>query len=249
MSRAWQISRRTVLRGLGTAVALPLLDAMAPARWPAAADGDSKPRPMRMAFVYVPNGMHMPDWTPAAEGADFELPYILEPLAERQERLAACSAAWPQDKAAPHGDGAGDHARALASVPHRRAAAQDGRRRHPRRRLGRPGRRRARSASRPGFPRSNSAASAARRPATATPAIAAPTRRTSPGAPTRRRMAKEVDPKLVFERLFASGADGRAAQPQRETYRKSVLDFVLEDARDLRSHAGRRTTSASSTST
>ena len=67
MNKPWHISRRTVLRGLGTAVALPLLDAMAPAIWALAAD-DKKAIPNRMAFVYVPNGKNMADWTPRAEG-------------------------------------------------------------------------------------------------------------------------------------------------------------------------------------
>ena len=48
-----------------------------------------------MAFVYVPNGAHMADWTPAAEGADFELPYILEPLKPFKQRFDRASPAWP----------------------------------------------------------------------------------------------------------------------------------------------------------
>ena len=61
MSR--HISRRTVLRGMGTTLALPLLDAMAPSVL--LAGGQTKRAPNRMAFLYVPNGMHMPDWTPS----------------------------------------------------------------------------------------------------------------------------------------------------------------------------------------
>ena len=63
-----RISRRTVLRGLGTVVALPALDAMLP-RTLRAAEKVAAPR--RMAFIYVPNGVHMDDWTPAREGARF----------------------------------------------------------------------------------------------------------------------------------------------------------------------------------
>ena len=58
-----RLSRRTLLRGLGAAVALPALDAMTPARVAAA--------PPRLAFVYVPNGVIMEHWTPAAEGAGY----------------------------------------------------------------------------------------------------------------------------------------------------------------------------------
>ena len=64
-----QLPRRTFLRGLGTAVALPMLDAMVPAfAAPARAAGKT---PCRMAFAYVPNGIIMKDWTPAAEGTAF----------------------------------------------------------------------------------------------------------------------------------------------------------------------------------
>src|SRR5260370_37858102 len=74
MTRPWQISRRTVLRGLGTAIALPWLEAMAPAA--ELASGSMGAAPKRMAFLYVPNGAHMQAWTPESEGSDFELPFI-----------------------------------------------------------------------------------------------------------------------------------------------------------------------------
>src|SRR5262249_37929384 len=71
--------------------------------------------PLRMAFVYVPNGVHMPDWTPATVGADFPLPRILQPLqAVKQDVLVLSGLAL--DKARAHGDGGGDHARAMAAL-------------------------------------------------------------------------------------------------------------------------------------
>jgi hypothetical protein len=76
MTMSLRISRRTALRGLGACVALPLLEAMGPVR--SAAAIQSAPR--RMAFVYVPNGVHMADWTPAAAGPLSELPPTLQPL-------------------------------------------------------------------------------------------------------------------------------------------------------------------------
>ncbi len=63
------ISRRTVLRGVGAAVALPWLEALAP---PAMANAPAV-APRRMAFIYVPNGVILPDWTPKTVGADFDL--------------------------------------------------------------------------------------------------------------------------------------------------------------------------------
>lgn len=78
------LSRRTVLRGLGTAIALPLLDVMSSTRLLSAASAPET-SPLRMAFFYVPNGMHMPDWTPSKEGSNFDLPPTLAKIAEHQD--------------------------------------------------------------------------------------------------------------------------------------------------------------------
>ncbi|HEX6999104.1 MAG TPA: DUF1552 domain-containing protein [Gammaproteobacteria bacterium] len=73
------LSRRTVLRGLGAAVSLPLLDAMIPART-ALAQTAAAPQP-RLGFIYFPHGAIMRAWTPAGEGSDLgELPPVLKPL-------------------------------------------------------------------------------------------------------------------------------------------------------------------------
>jgi hypothetical protein len=76
MSAARQIDRRTVLRGLGTTIALPFLEIMLPGR----TYGLNAKPPVRMAFIFAPNGKHMPDWTPASEGVLDKLPSSLQPL-------------------------------------------------------------------------------------------------------------------------------------------------------------------------
>jgi hypothetical protein len=83
------LSRRTFLRGAGVAVGLPLLDAMIPA-WTALAQTAASPKP-RMGFLYLPHGAIMEQWTPAAEGVNFELPPILKPLAPFQKQLTIVS--------------------------------------------------------------------------------------------------------------------------------------------------------------
>jgi len=125
------VSRRTLLRGLGCAVAVPWLESMGPMVSGAkgASTPVSKAAPNRMAFVYVPNGKNMKDWTPAAEGASFELPAILQPLKDVRNQISILTG-LAADKARPHGDGGGDHARAMAAFPHWRAAAQDRRHGH-----------------------------------------------------------------------------------------------------------------------
>ena len=101
------LSRRTVLRGLGTTVALPVLEAMLPAAALAAPKKPSGKLPLRMAFLYSPNGMHMPDWTPSSEGADFKVPWILEPLADLRSHWSVLTG-LAHKKANANGDGGGD---------------------------------------------------------------------------------------------------------------------------------------------
>src|SRR5712664_1239612 len=118
MSTKYLIPRRTFLRGMGTILALPALEAMAPPLHALASAGARRAAasafPKRIAFIYIPNGANMADWTPKAVGTDFELPYILEPLKPFQNDLQVLTG-LAHDKARPHGDGAGDHARASAS--------------------------------------------------------------------------------------------------------------------------------------
>ncbi len=78
MQRKWQIPRRTFLKGLGTAIALPMLEAMAPPiRLLASGVGEAKTAPKRMAFVFVPNGANMADWTPKPSARILNFPIFL----------------------------------------------------------------------------------------------------------------------------------------------------------------------------
>ena len=108
------ISRRTVLRAAGTMIALPLLEGMQPRTARACLGGSAPPLPRRTAFFYAPNGMHMPDWLPAETGPLDRLPATLQPLADFQDQLNVLSG-LTLDGARAHGDGPGDHARAVAS--------------------------------------------------------------------------------------------------------------------------------------
>jgi hypothetical protein len=83
------LARRTFLRGAGVSVALPLLDAMIPART-ALAQTAAAPKP-KMAFVYFPHGAIMDQWTPSTEGRDFAIQPILEPLTDFRDKLTIVS--------------------------------------------------------------------------------------------------------------------------------------------------------------
>jgi hypothetical protein len=83
------MNRRTVLRGVGVSVALPLLDAMIPAATALAATA-AKPAP-RMGFVYFPHGAVMQHWAPTATGTEFDIPKILEPAAKHRKQMTIVS--------------------------------------------------------------------------------------------------------------------------------------------------------------
>ena len=105
------LPRRTFLKGMGAAIALPMLDAMTPAFAAPARFGKA---PLRLAFTYVPNGITMAEWTPIAEGAGFEFTRVLKPLEPfRSDALVLSGLAQRNGNAL--GDGPGDHARAAAS--------------------------------------------------------------------------------------------------------------------------------------
>ena len=217
------LSRRTFLRGVGTTFALPLLEAMGTAR-----PGEAV-SPRRLLYCYVPNGAHMPDWVPASEGSSFELPPTLAALEPFRDRLAVLGG-LTCDKARANGDGPGDHARAAAafltgiqplktdgqvrvgpSADQVAAAAIGGRTRFRSLALG--GERgRLSGECDSGYAcaySSNISWQSATTPA-----------------------AKEVDPRVVFDRLFRGGKDSMssAAASERRERRRSILDFVRDDA-------------------
>jgi len=228
------VSRRMVLRGLGATLALPWLEAMGPLTAWAAGTATNQAAPNRMAFVYVPNGKNMADWTPKTEGAGFELPAILQPLDELKNDFMVLTG-LTADKARGNGDGAGDHARALAAFltgcqPRKTdgtdiragisvdqvAAARVG----DQTRL---------ASLEIGCEQGAMAGNCDSGYSCVYSSTMAWRSATQP-------LPKEVNPKLVFERLFGSGPD--ALRALRDQKRKSVLDFVREDAGDLRNQLG-----------
>ena len=106
------LPRRTFLRGVGAALALPVLDAMVPAL--SAASKLSVSSPTRLSFVYVPNGMIMDKWMPAIPGAAYELTPVLQPLAPFRDRMLVLSGLAHNNGVAWEGEGAGDHSRSSA---------------------------------------------------------------------------------------------------------------------------------------
>jgi hypothetical protein len=106
------MSRRTVLRGMGTAVALPLLDAMVPALTAQIKTPANAVR--RLGVVYHPNGVIYDNWLPKGVGRDFALSRTLAPLAPFRDQLIVVTG-LSSHQAEALGDGGGDHSRASGS--------------------------------------------------------------------------------------------------------------------------------------
>ncbi len=233
------LSRRTALKGLGISLGLPWLESlMGKTAHAAAATGQVTAPPTRMAFLFVPNGMHMQDWTPTTEGFGFELPYIMEPLSEVRDDLTVLTG-LTHDKGRANGDGPGDHARSASvfltgaqprktdgsnirsgvSVDQMAAQAVGKATRFASLELGcEQGR---------GAGNCDSGYSCAYSSNISWAGEASP-------------MGKETNPRAAFERLFSSGNSSEASGSlaKRQAQRKSILDFVSEDAKKLQTKLG-----------
>src|SRR3954447_20087205 len=106
-----QLNRRTMLKGVGCALGLPLLEAMQPRRAVAAVAA----APVRMAFISFPNGAIMDAWRPIGEGESFEFGPTMRPLTEVRSHVTVLTG-LAQENGFAKGDGAGDHARSSASL-------------------------------------------------------------------------------------------------------------------------------------
>jgi hypothetical protein len=225
------LPRRTFLKGMGTMLALPMLDAMAPAL--ASIGGGNGKAAVRLAFVYVPNGIIMKEWTPTGTGRSFEFSRILKPLVPLREDLLVISGLADHNGNAL-GDGPGDHARAgasfLSGVHCKKTAGSD---------------------INAGVSADQVAAQQLS-PKTRFPSIelgcedsrtvgncdsgysCAYTNSISWRTPTT-PMPPEVNPRAAFERLF--GTADLSLDPQtrarRARYRTSILDLISEDTRNL----------------
>ena len=232
-----RLSRRAMLRGMGSAIALPFLDAMRPAF------AASVPAPLRMAILYVPNGIVMKDWTPQDQPAGSaplpaELPRITSALAPFRNDILLLSSLTSNGGRAL-GDGPGDHGRAGAAyltgvhpkktfgkdihtgISMDQIAAQklEGRTRFASLELG------CEEGVQGGNCDNGYSCAYSNSISWRTPS--------SP-------MPPEIRPRAVFERLF--GAADTAHDPRRRElealYQKSILDVVLEDARRLQRSLG-----------
>lgn len=229
MSHPMQASRRQFLRGSGAMLALPLFESLLPRSARAVTKA-----PQRLLFYFVPNGIHMPAWTPSSEGTDYALTPSLKPLDKLKSELLVISGL---SNLPGRPDGAGDHAGGTSAfltcthafksetelklgVSADQVAAS---------KLGQG----TRFASLPlGM---EGGASVGGCDSGYSCAYSQNISWIGPKTP----LAKIAGPQLLFDLLFSDGTKGKDAQEKRTRHRRSVLDFVMRDAQSLRGRLGR----------
>ena len=211
-------------------MALPMFESALPA-----AQVAGGVHPKRMAFVFFPNGAIVPNWKPKGEKNKWELSPTLSSLAPHKDQITVFTG-LTQHHGRANGDGAGDHARCASSfltgaqpvktsgadikvgvsIDQAAAALIGGQTKLPSLELG--------------IERGRNSGNCDSGYSCAYSANVSWKTATTP-------MAKELDPKLAFERLF--GAPGAQKDQERNRYRKSILDMVSEDAGSLQKRLGR----------
>ncbi len=214
-------------------MALPLLESALPTARLLGATTAAKAFPKRMAFLYIPNGANMKQWTPEAVGSNYELPYTLAPLADFKQDITVISA-LDNNNANELGDGGGGHARASASyltgVHPRKTAGADIKAGVSVDQI---------AAEKLGdltkLPSLELSCDHGQRAGTCDSGYSCAYQFNISWKSESMPMNPEVDPKLAFERLFGGDDDAatKEARAKRQLYNKSVLDFVLDDAQRL----------------
>lgn len=230
-----QIDRRRFLKGLGTLMALPALEGLAPL----ARAVNAPENPVRMAFLFVPNGIDMRNWTPPSPGS-LEITPLLEPLRGLKNDFSILTG-LAQNNANALGDGPGDHARSTAAwltgVHPKKTAGSDIK-------LGisadqvaalEIGKKTRFSSLELGCERGGNAGDCDSGYSCAYSSNISWRSENTP-------VAKEVNPRLVFERLFGNGSKSEQDESvaRRDLFNKSILDFVMEDATSLKGRLGKR---------
>lgn len=227
------IDRRTLLRGMGAAIALPWMEGMVPQA--VGASGDAQP-PVRLCCWYTPNGMHLPSWFPKQEGALIEMPESLEPLSFARKYLNTfhglthnTAMTNGDDEGCGHGQGSAsfltgaqayrsqDDVRVGVSVDQLYARHVGNATRLPSLELGCESPRSGNAFGYSGTYKTHISWRTATSPA-----------------------PYEINPKLVFDRLFTRGKQSQVATTiaERDFYRKSILDFVQQDTLSVKRRVG-----------
>ena len=245
--RHFSLSRRQFLRGVGACVALPVFDSLLrpaarAASAPLATSGMATTptgAPLRMAFVYFPNGAHQNYWWPEGEGASFKLGKTMQPLLPLQRQIQVLGGLDHKNATAGN-DGAGDHARANATfLTGARARKTDSTDIQVGVSVDQVVAQRVGHVTR--FASLELSCDSIRKSGRCDSGYSCAYQYNLSWASPTTPMAPESNPRLVFERLFGAGAPGERQKnfQMRQATQRSLLDFVLEDAKSLQRQLGK----------
>ncbi len=240
-ARKGEISRRAVLRGLGVTMALPMLEAMAGTGSIARAAGSlassalAPAAPLRMAFIFAPNGVNFPAWKPTGSGRDYKLSQTLSPLEPVRKHLNIMRGLTLQ-KARANGDGPGDHARSSATfLTGQQARKTSGNDIHLGISVDQFAARQIGTETR--MPSLELGCENGKRAGSCDSGYACAYSSNVSWADEDSPMPKMVNPAAVFETLFG---DARRSEEQRQRLRnrESILDFVRDESKRMERHLG-----------
>lgn len=238
-----QISRRGFLRGFGAAVSLPAFESfrplMAAAKVARAVGTTASGAPLRMAYLYIPNGVNLTHWRPEGTAASYKMGASFASMEKHRQDFQIYTG-FEQKNAMNGGDGPGDHARGtaafLTSARPRKTAGSDIQ-------LGISADQVAANAvsSQTRLPSLELSTDGVRKSGNCDSGYSCAYQFNLSWRSENQPMTPESNPRAVFERLFGAGTSGERSQSlgQRLASKKSVLDFIATDAKALHRHLGR----------
>lgn len=238
MNRTDFMRRRHFLRGLGTCIALPAMESLVPNAWAQNGAAGVGGRPLRMAFIYKPNGCNMGLWHPK-RGSSIDFSETLAPLESVKDHLQVLGG-LDHEKAEANGDGGGDHARANATfLTGRQAKKTAGADIRIGVSVDQVAAEKVGSHTR--LPSLELTCDTPRRAGSCDSGYSCSYQYNISWKSESLPMAPEKNPREAFDRLFSNQIRGEEAENRavRDAYNKSILDFVQEDTRNLRRYLGR----------
>lgn len=235
-----QVGRRAFLRGLGVSVALPGLSSLGMAKAAVAARGvTATGAPLRMAFLYIPNGVIMDKWRPRGTGADFAFNESMVSLEKYKGDLQVIKG-LEQANGWAGPDGAGDHARSgatfLTGARPKKTSGSDIRvgisiDQMAAKYLGAETR----------LPSLELSCDGVRKSGNCDSGYSCAYQYNLSWRSATQPMTPESNPRLVFERLFGGGSNGERQESlaKRRAEKRSILDFILEDAKAMDKRLGK----------
>ena len=242
MKNGVNLSRRGFLRGIGASVGLPALESLAPvmaAEVVRSAGTTASGSPLRMAYLYVPNGVNVDHWRPKGEGAKYEMGKSFQSLEEHRKDFQIYTG-FEQQHASAGRDGAGDHARSNATfLTGARAKKTAGSDIHVGVSVDQLAAQVMRDHTR--FSSLELSCDGVRKSGSCDSGYSCAYQFNLSWRSANQPMTPESNPRLVFERLFGAGTGQERADSLRKRHatKKSILDFIADDAKAMHKRLGR----------